>query len=327
MLYISASSTKKDEMRVIMKKLISGNEAVALGAHEAGISYACACPGTPSTEILDSIAAYKEDIVAEWAPNEEAALESAMEASFAGERALVAMKHVGVSIVSHPLFAVVCSGIGGGLVLVSEDNPSMYSSQNKQKNRYCSGLVKMPMLVPSDSQEAKDMVKAAVEISEKFDTLVLLRMTPRVCNNKTLVEGYGKFAVEKKEYVQNLQKFYDVPAVSRRPCGSLEDRLLFLEDFSNNTELNHIKWNDRRIGVISSGVAYKYAKEIFDDKASYLKIGFSYPLPMKKIREFADEVDTLYVIEEIEPFIEEQIKAAGINCIGKGRNFAKVDGA
>ncbi len=301
-----------------MKKLLTGNEAVAVGAHEAGVTYAAAYPGTPSTEILENIAPYKKDIMAEWAPNEKVALESAIGASIAGARALATMKHVGVNVAADPLFTYAYTGVNGGMVLVTADEPGMHSSQNEQDNRYYAKFAKIAMVEPSNSQEAKDMVKTAFEISEKFDTVVLFRMTTRVCHSKTLVELGEREEVPKKPYVKDRQKYDVVPSVARKLRAELEDRLARLEKFSNETELNYTEWNDdKKIGIISSGVAYQYAKDVFGDKASYLKLGFTYPLPMEKIKEFSEQVETLYVIEETEPYIEEQMKEVGIDCIGK----------
>lgn len=302
-----------------MKKLLTGNEAVALGAYEAGIHFAAAYPGTPSTEILENIAPYKEEIIAEWAPNEKVAVESALGASIAGARSLVTMKHVGLNVAADPFFTIGYTGINGGMILVNADDPSLHSSQNEQDNRYYAKFAKVAMVEPSNSQEAKDMVKSAIEISERFDTLVIMRLTTRICHSKSIVEIGEREEVPIKPYKRDLQKFYTAPAVSQQLHVKVEKKLKELEKFSNETELNYIEWNDKKIGVISAGVAYQYAKEVFGDKASYLKLGFTYPLPMEKIKKFADEVETLYVVEELEPFMEEQIKAAGIDCIGKER--------
>ncbi len=301
-----------------MKKFLTGNEAVARGAYEAGISFASAYPGTPSTEILENIGPlYKKDIYAEWAPNEKVALEVAIGASIAGARSLAAMKHVGVNVAADPLFTYAYTGVNGGLVLVSADDPGMHSSQNEQDNRNYAKFAKIPMVEPSDSQEAKDYVKAAIEISEKFDTPVLFRMTTRICHSKGIVEFGEREEVLKKPYKKNIPKYVATPSNGRVLHVKVEERLKKLEEFSNTTELNRIEWNDQKIGIISSSVAYQYAKEVFGETVSYLKLGFTFPLPMKKIKEFASQVDKLYVIEELEPFIEEQIKAAGIDCIGK----------
>ncbi len=300
-----------------MKQLLTGNEAVARGAFEAGISYAAAYPGTPSTEILENIAEYKQDIIAEWAPNEKVALESAAGAALAGARALAAMKHVGVNVAADPLFSFGYSGVNGGLVLVTADDPGLHSSQNEQDNRYYAKFAKVAMVEPSNSQEAKDMVKTAVEISEQFNTLVLFRMTTRVCHSKSTVEFSAKTEAAKKPYERNNAKYDLIPAVAKKLHVELEKKLLVLEDYANRTELNYVEWNNKSVGVISSGIAYEYAKEVFGTNASYLKLGFTYPLPMKKIKEFAEQVEKLYIIEELEPYIEEQLKAAGIDCIGK----------
>lgn len=302
-----------------MFKLLTGNEAVVQGAYEAGISYAAAYPGTPSTEILENIADYKQDIIAEWAPNEKVALESAIGASLAGARSMAAMKMVGVNVAADPLFSFAYSGVNGGFMLISADDPGLHSSQNEQDNRYYAKFAKIAMLEPSSSQEAKDMVKAAMEISETYDTPVLFRMTTRVCHSKSIVAIGERQAVDKKPYAKNLQKYDLVPAVSRKLHVTLEEKLKELEAFSNQTSLNYIEWNSKKIGIIAAGIAYQYAQEVFGDTASYLKLGFTFPLPMEKIRAFANEVECLYVIEELEPFMEEQIKAAGIYCIGKDK--------
>lgn len=300
-----------------MKKLLTGNEGVSRGAYEAGISFAIAYPGTPSTEILENISNYKKEIIAEWASNEKVALEAGIGASIAGARALVAMKHVGVNVAADPLFTFGYTGVNGGIVLISGDDPGLHSSQNEQDNRNYAKFAKIAMIEPSNSQEAKDMVKTAISISEKFDTLVLMRMTTRISHSKSIVEFGERVELGKKPYVKNLQKYDAIPAIAKKLHIELEKKLIALEKFSNETELNFIEWNSTKIGIVSAGVAYQYAKEVFGDKASYLKLGFTYPLPMEKIKTFAQKVDILYVIEELEPFMEEQIKAAGIKCIGK----------
>jgi indolepyruvate ferredoxin oxidoreductase alpha subunit len=299
-----------------LKKLLTGNEAIARGAYEAGIHYAAAYPGTPSTEILENIAPYKE-IIAEWAPNEKVAVESTVGACYAGARTLTAMKHVGLNVAADPFFTMGYTGVNGGMVLISADDPGMHSSQNEQDNRYYAKMAKVAMVEPSDSQECKDMVKTAIEISEKYDVLVMVRMTTRICHSKSVVELGERVEVPIKPYTKDTNKYLIAPAVAKQLHLKVEKKLKELEKFSNETELNFIDWNDKKIGVISSGVAYQYAREIFGDSASYLKIGFTNPLPMKKIKRFSEEVDTLYVVEELEPFMEEQIKAAGIKCIGK----------
>ncbi|MFA6890693.1 MAG: indolepyruvate ferredoxin oxidoreductase subunit alpha [Sphaerochaetaceae bacterium] len=298
-----------------MKQLLTGNEAIARGAWEAGVRYASAYPGTPSTEILENLAKYK-DVYSEWAPNEKVAVESSIGASFAGARALAAMKHVGLNVAADPLFTAAYTGVNGGLVIVSADDPGMHSSQNEQDNRYYARAARIAMLEPSDSQEAKDFVSKAYEISEKYDMPVLLRMTTRVCHSKSIVELCDKKEVPLVPYVRK-DKFNPVPAISKGLHAKVEKNLRDLEEFSDETDMNFIEWGSKKTGIISSGVSYQYAKEVFGDDASYMKIGFSYPLPMKKIKEFASQVQQLFVIEELEPVMETEIKAAGIPCIGK----------
>ncbi len=300
-----------------MKKFMTGNEAVARGAYEAGVTFASAYPGTPSTEILENMTQYKEDIYSEWAPNEKVALETALGASIAGARSLAAMKHVGVNVAADPLFTFGYSGVTGGLVLISADDPGCHSSQNEQDNRYYAKFAKVACIEPSDSQESKDYLKAAYEISEKYQVAVLFRMTTRICHSKGLVEFDDRKDVEIIPYVKQADRYVCAPATARRLHPIVEDKLETLEKFSNETELNRIEWNDKKIGIVTNGVAYNYAREVFGDTASYLKVGFSYPMPMQKIADFAKEVDTLYVIEELEPYMEEQMRAAGIECIGK----------
>jgi indolepyruvate ferredoxin oxidoreductase alpha subunit len=300
-----------------MKHLMTGNEAVARGVFEAGVTYASAYPGTPSTEILENVGPYKEHITAEWAANEKVALETAIGASVAGARSFAAMKHVGVNVAADPLFTYAYTGVNGGLVLVSADDPGAHSSQNEQDNRYYAKFAKIACIEPSDSQEAKDFVLDAYEISEQFNLPVLFRMTTRTCHSKSLVEFGERTEVGAKPYKKDPSKFVAAPANARLMHPKVEARTEALKKFSNETPLNRFEWNDKKIGIITSGVSYVYSREVFGDTVSYLKLGFTYPLPMEKIRKFAEEVETLYVIEELEPFIEEQMKAVGIDCIGK----------
>ena len=300
-----------------MKHLMTGNEAVARGVFEAGVTYASAYPGTPSTEILENVGPYKEHITAEWAANEKVALETAIGASVAGARSFAAMKHVGVNVAADPLFTYAYTGVNGGLVLVSADDPGAHSSQNEQDNRYYAKFAKIACIEPSDSQECKDFIMDAYEISEAFNLPVMFRMTTRTCHSKSLVEFGGRTEVGAKPYKKDPSKFVAAPANARLMHPKVEKRTEALEKFSNETPLNRFEWNDKKIGIITSGVSYVYSREVFGDTVSYLKLGFTYPLPMEKIRKFADEVETLYVIEELEPFIEEQMKAVGIDCIGK----------
>ncbi|MPM70987.1 hypothetical protein SDC9_117950 [bioreactor metagenome] len=229
------------------------------------------------------------------------------------------MKMVGVNVAADPLFSFAYSGVNGGMVLITADDPGLHSSQNEQDNRHYAKFAKIAMLEPSDSQEAKDMIKAAMEISEKFNTPILFRMTTRVCHSKSLVEIGERKEDSKKPYTKNLSQYDLIPAVSKRLRAQLEERLGKLTAFAEETDLNYFEWNDSKIGIIASGVAYQYAKEVFGDKVSYFKLGFTYPLPAKKIKEFASRVETLYIIEELEPYLEEQIRQMGIDCIGKDK--------
>ncbi|NLY70497.1 MAG: indolepyruvate ferredoxin oxidoreductase subunit alpha [Clostridiales bacterium] len=300
-----------------MKQMMTGNEAIARGAYEAGLVFASAYPGTPSTEILKNIAKYKDEIYSEWAPNEKVALEAAIGASIAGVRSLAAMKHVGVNVAADPLFTFVYTGVNGGCVLVSADDPGMHSSQNEQDNRNYATAAKILMLEPSDSQEAKDFTKLAFELSERFDTPVLLRVTTRICHSKGLVELNDRVEHEYKKYEKNIKKYVATPANGKVMRRNLIKRIADMKEYSNKTHINFAEYKDSEIGVISSGVAYQYAREVFGDRASYLKLGMTYPMPEDLIREFASKVKKLYVIEEMDPYIETFVRSIGIDCIGK----------
>ena len=298
-----------------MKKLLLGNEAIARGVYEAGVSVATAYPGTPSTEITECIAKY-DDIFSEWAPNEKVALEVAIGASVAGARSCCAMKHVGLNVAADPLFTASYTGVNGGLVLFVADDPGMHSSQNEQDTRIIARAAKVPVLEPSDSRECKEFTKAAFEISEKFDTPVIVRLSTRVSHSQGLVELKDKIDYELKPYVKNPAKYVMMPGMAKRRHPVVEERMKKLTEFSDTSELNRIEWGDKKIGVITSGISYQYSKEVFKD-ASFLKLGMVHPLPEKLIKEFAKEVETLYVIEELEPFIENQCLKMGIKVIGK----------
>ena len=300
-----------------MKKLMTGNEAVARGAYEAGVKFASAYPGTPSTEILENIALYKEDIKAEWAPNEKVAVESAAGASIAGARTVASMKHVGLNVAADPLFTIAYTGVNGGFVIITADEPGQHSSQHEQDNRNYAKSAKIPMLEPSDSQEAKDMIKKAFEISEKYDTPVLYRLTTRLCHSKSIVECNERKEVGIKEYVKDANKYVTVPAVSRKLRVKVEERLKKLIDYSNTTEFNYMEINNSKVGVIVSGMCFNFAKEVFKENVSYLKLGFTFPMPDEKIKEFSSEVDKIYIIEENDGFIEEHVKSLSIECYGK----------
>ncbi|KRQ87404.1 indolepyruvate ferredoxin oxidoreductase [Caloramator mitchellensis] len=299
-----------------MKKIMTGNEAIARGVFEAGCTVAAAYPGTPSTEILENVALY-DGIYAEWSPNEKVAFEVAAGASIAGARALTAMKHVGLNVAADPLFTMAYEGVNGGFVVVSADDPGMHSSQNEQDNRLYAQHAKVAMIEPSDSQECKDYIKIAYEISEQFDTLVLFRITTRIAHSKSIVELGDRVEVGVKEYKKDIKKYVMIPGHARVKHVEVEERLKKLQEYSNNTPLNRIEMGDTKIGIITSGVSYQYAKEVFGENASYLKLGFTFPLPDKLIKEFASMVDKLYIIEENEPYIETFVKAMGIECTGK----------
>jgi len=300
-----------------MKKLFTGNEAIARGAYEAGVKFACAYPGTPSTEILENIATYKEDIVAEWAPNEKVAMETAIGASIAGARSMASMKHVGVNVAADPLFTFAYLGVNGGMVVITADEPGMHSSQNEQDNRNIARFAKMPMFEPSDSQEAKDMIVAAYDISEKYDAPVLYRITTRIAHSKSSVNCDDRNEVGIKPYVKNIKKYVAVPFNAREMRHKVERMMIGLAKYSNESPFNYEEINDTKIGIISSGTPYRFAKEVFGKDASYYKLGFSYPLPMEKLKAFAAKVDKLYIIEGNDPLVETELKAQGIECHGR----------
>ncbi len=300
-----------------MKQLMTGNEAVARGAYEAGIRVGSAYPGTPSTEIFENLPLYKDVLYSEWAPNEKVAAEVAFGASMAGMRSMCAMKHVGVNVAADPLFTASYLGVGGAYILVTADDPSMHSSQNEQDNRYYAKFSKSALIEPSDSQECKDFMKEACKISEQFNTPVIYRVTTRVCHSKSLVELGEREEAPVVRYERNPVKYSATPARAYVKHGEVEKRLKDLEEYACTSPLNVWEKKGNKIGVVTASIAYQYAKEAFPEDTSFLKLGFTYPLPMKLIREFAQSVETLYVVEELEPFMEEQIKAAGIPCHGK----------
>jgi indolepyruvate ferredoxin oxidoreductase alpha subunit len=298
-----------------MKKLMLGNEAIARGAFEAGVTVASAYPGTPSTEITENLAKY-EEVYCEWSPNEKVALEVAIGASVAGARSICSMKHVGLNVAADPLFTVSYTGVNGGLVIVVADDPGMHSSQNEQDSRSYARSSKVPMLEPSDSQECSDYVRQAFEISERYDCPVIVRLTTRIAHSRSMVETGDRQGIDLKPYAKNPGKYVMMPAMARVRHVEVEKRMRALKEFAEGTTLNGIEWGDRKIGVITSGISYQYAKEAFGG-VSYLKLGMVYPLPDKMITEFAEKVDMLYVIEELDPFIEDQVKKLGIKAKGK----------
>jgi len=299
-----------------MKVILSGNEAIARGAYEAGVVVATAYPGTPSTEILENVARY-EGVYAEWSPNEKVALEVATGAAIGGCRALAAMKHVGVNVAADPLFTVSYTGIKGGLVIITADDPEMHSSQNEQDNRNYAKFAKVPMLEPADSQEAKDFIKQAFELSERFDTPVFVRTTTRISHSKSVVElSEPQQRPPKPALEKQPGKYVMVPAHARKRHPLVEKRIKDLEAFAEEFPENRMEIQDTSVGIITSGTCYQYAKEAFPGY-SFLKLGMVYPLPKNKIREFAQKVKKLYAFEELDPFFEEQVKALGIEILGK----------
>lgn len=299
-----------------MRKLMTGDEAIARGAYEAGVSYASAYPGTPSTEILENLSTYKE-IYAEWAPNEKVAMESAIGASVAGLRSMVSMKHVGMNVAADPMFTWAYMGVNGGNVIVTADEPGMFSSQNEQDNRNYAKAAKIAMLEPSDSQECIDMVKTAYEISEKLDTPFIIRMTTRVCHSKSIVELGERPDVPAKEWSKNPAKYVCLPAIARNLRVKLEERMTKLKAYSETCPFNRVEMGDTKVGVIASGICYYYAKEVFGENASYLKLGMTNPMPAEMIRDFCSKVEKIYILEENDPYIEDFVKQLGFACIGK----------
>ena len=305
--------TEKEEA---LKELITGDEAIARGAWEAGVRFAAAYPGTPSTEILENIATYPE-IHAEWAPNEKVALESVIGASIAGGRALAAMKHVGLNVAADPFFTFAYIGVNAGAVVITADEPGQFSSQNEQDNRNYAKAAMTPMFEPSDSQECKDMLIEAFEISEKHDIPVLIRMTTRVCHSKSMVELGERREIPIKPYTKDIKKYVAVPANARPMKVKIQQNRELLKEYSNNCLWNRIELGETKTGIICSGDCYLYAREVFGESASYLKLGFTNPLPDQMIKDFASKVEKLYIIEENDPYIEQHVRALGIDCDGK----------
>jgi indolepyruvate ferredoxin oxidoreductase alpha subunit len=297
--------------------LLTGNEAVARGAFEAGVGVGVGYPGTPSTEILENLVNYP-GVYAEWAPNEKVALEVGFGASLAGCRVLVTMKHVGLNVAADPFMTMSYTGVNGGLVLITADDPGMYSSQNEQDNRFYARFATVPMLEPGDSQEAKDFLAQAYQISEQFDTPVLIRLTTRLSHTRTpVVQGEGPPGPVRRGWQRNISKYVMLPGYARGRHLVVEERRKRLQEYSETSGLNEITWGDRRLGIVSSGVVYHYAREALGEGASFFKLGCVYPPPLKAIAEFGSQVERLIVVEELEPFLEDQIKAAGIAAEGK----------
>ena len=297
------------------KKIMLGNEAIARGAYEAGVKVSAAYPGTPSTEISENVVKYDE-IYAEWSPNEKVAMEVAIGASISGVRAMASMKHVGVNVAGDPLYTAAYTGVNGGLVLVAADDPGLYSSQNEQDTRCVARAAQVPVLEPSDSQEAKDFMKFAFMLSEKYDTPVILRTTTRLSHSQGMVTLEDREEVPDKPYERNIGKFVMMPAMAKGRHVFVEQRMESMAEDGCGFPINRAEYNDTSIGFITSGIPYQYVKEVFPG-ASVLKLGMVHPLPKKLITEFASKVDKLYIFEELEPVIEEQVKSWGIRAEGK----------
>ena len=308
------------------KKIMLGNEAIARGAFEAGVKVSSAYPGTPSTEISENLVKYPE-IYCEWAPNEKVAMEVAIGASISGVRAMASMKHVGFNVAADPMYTVAYIGATGGLVTVVADDPGMYSSQNEQDTRQICRAAQVPVLEPSDSQEAKDYMKLAFELSEEYDTPIVLRTTTRLAHSQGVVVLEDRVVPEDKVYEKNIAKHVMMPGMAIKRHLVVEDRMnrmaedantlvVAKEGFAKDMPLNKVEMNDTKIGFITSGIPSTYVKEACPN-ASVLKLGMVHPLPKKLIEDFASKVDTLYIFEELEPVIEEQVRAWGIKCIGK----------
>ena len=299
-----------------MKKLLLGNAAVARGAYEAGVKVVSSYPGTPSTEITESIVKYDE-VYAEWAPNEKVAAEVAIGASIAGAKSMSCMKHVGLNVMADPIFTAAYTGVNAGLVFCVADDPGMHSSQNEQDSRHYAIAAKLPMLEPSDSEECKEFTKRAFKISEEFDTPVFVRLSTRISHSQSLVELSERENDDLKPYEKNIGKYVMMPGNAIKRHVDVENRLVGLKKFSEETEFNCEEINDSKIGVITSGSSYLYAHEALGDKVSYLKLGFINPLPDDKIKNFCNKFEKVFVIEELDPIIETHCKALGLDVIGK----------
>ena len=298
------------------KVIMLGNEAIARGAYEAGVKVSAAYPGTPSTEISENLVKYKDSLYCEWSPNEKVATEVAIGASVAGVRAMSCMKHVGFNVAADPTYTVSYMGVNGGLVIVVADDPGLYSSQNEQDTRMVARAAQLPVIEPSDSSEAKEFIKVAFDLSEKFDRPFVYRTTTRLAHSQGLVELNERKEIEDKPYEKNIRKNVMMPGNAKLRHVEIEKRNLELAEAANTLPINKVEMNDTKIGVITSGIPYQYVKEALPE-ASVLKLGMVNPLPRKLIEEFASKVDTLYVVEELDPVIETQVKSWGIKASGK----------
>lgn len=298
------------------KVIMLGNEAIARGAYEAGVKVSAAYPGTPSTEISEYLVQYKDSLYCEWSPNEKVATEVAVGASLAGTRAMACMKHVGFNVAADPAYSVSYMGVNGGLVIVVADDPGLYSSQNEQDTRMVARAAQLPVLEPSDSAEAKEYMKLAFELSEKFDRPFVYRTTTRLAHSQGIVELEERWEVPDKEYVKDIRKTVMMPVNAKLRHVEIEKRNKELAEAADTLPINRVELNDRKIGVITSGIPYQYVKEALPE-ASVLKLGMVNPLPRKLIEDFASKVEKLYIVEELDPVIEEQVKSWGIKAVGK----------
>ena len=307
---------ERKEIQVSEKKILLGNEAIARGAWEAGVKVSSAYPGTPSTEVSESLALYPE-VYAEWAPNEKVATEVAIGASISGVRSMCAMKHVGVNVAADPLYTAGYTGVRGGMVVVAADDPGIYSSQNEQDSRMVARAAMIPVVEPSDSAEAKEFMKYAFELSEKYDTPVMLRTTTRLSHSQGLVELEERKVPEDIPYERDAAKYVMMPGNAIRRHVAVEARMKRMAEDASELPINRAEYRDLSVGFITSGIPYQYVREAMPD-ASVLKLGLVHPLPRRLIEEFASKVDKLYIFEELEPVIEEQVKAWGIQkAVGK----------
>ena len=298
------------------KVIMLGNEAIARGAYEAGVKVSAAYPGTPSTEISEYLVQYKEDLYCEWSPNEKVATEVAVGASIAGTRAMSCMKHVGFNVAADPAYSVSYMGVNGGLVIIVADDPGLYSSQNEQDTRMVARAAQLPVIEPSDSSEAKEYIKMAFELSEQFDRPIVYRTTTRLAHSQGLVTLEDRKVPEDKPYIKDIRKTVMMPGNAKLRHIEIEKRNKELAEAANTLPINRVEMNDTKIGVITSGIPYQYVKEALPN-ASVCKLGLVNPLPRKMIEDFASKVDKLYIVEELDPVIEEQVKSWGIECVGK----------
>ena len=299
-----------------MKQLMLGNKALARGLYEAGCSVVSSYPGTPSTEVTEEAAKYDE-IYCEWAPNEKVAMEVAFGASLAGKRSFCGMKHVGLNVAADPLFTCSYTGVNGGMVICVADDPGMHSSQNEQDSRHHAIASKIPMLEPSDSTEAYEFAKKAFELSEEFDTPVIIKMCTRVAHSQSIVEPGERVVPETIPYEKNIAKYVMMPGNAIRRHPVVEERTRKLIEYGNHCDFNRVEMGDTKLGIITSSTCYQYAKEVFGDKASILKIGLVNPLPDQLILDFAAKVEKLAIIEELDPILENHCKELGLTVTGK----------